>query len=258
MRIIYKTYQVLILIPLLILASALTGYTMALMCPLANWLRKHLPCSFGIMTRPDWWGSFASRWWGKTIIRLSLLPVDVKGRENIEPGTSYVFVANHQGQYDILLVCGYLGAEIRWMMKRSLEKVPFLGIACKHAGYIFVDKGNAGKVRATYRRAEEAMKNGASIMVFPEGSRSRTGRMGEFHRGAFTLADELQLPVVPMTINGSYNVMPRGKALIEYHRLSLTIHKPIYPISKGQENIDYIKEESQRVINSALAPEYKG
>lgn len=232
---------------------------MALMCPFVGWIKKLSPVSLGIMTRPDWWGTFASRLWGKIIIRASLLGVDVEGRENIAPNTSYVFVANHQGAYDILLVCGYLGTEIRWMMKRSLEKVPFLGWGCKHAGYIFVDKGNPGQVRATYRRAEEALEDGASVMVFPEGARSHTGKMGTFKKGAFLLADELQLPVVPLTINGSYDVMPRdgSKFFINHHRLSLTIHKPIYPESQGTENVNRLMKESREVIMSALAEEYR-
>lgn len=253
MRLLYKTYQIFIVIPFVVVVSMWAGTTMAIMCPFTNWMKEKLPFSLGIMTRPDWWGSFASRWWGKLIIRVSLLPVEIKGRENIEDGKSYVFIANHQGQYDILLICGFLGKEIRWVMKRALEKVPFLGIGCKHAGYIFVDKGNAGKTRATYRKAKEALESGASIMMFPEGSRSKTGKMSSFHRGAFTLTDELQVPVVPMTINGSFEVKPRGSYLIEYHKLSLTIHKPIYPTSQGVENIERTKKESYDVILSAIA-----
>lgn len=252
MNLIFKIYQVVILIPFVVLMTIWAGSTMAVMCPITGWLKAISPFSLGIMTRPDWWGSFATRWWGRLIIRMSLIPVDVKGSEHFQKNKSYVFTANHQGFYDVLLVCGYLNAEIRWMMKRSLEKVPFLGIGCRHAGYIFVDRGNAGKVRATYRRAEEALKGGASVMVFPEGSRCKDGHIGAFRRGAFTLADELQLSVVPMTINGSYDVMPRGSFLINYHPLSLTIHPVIDPVSQGAENIEHLKEESFKAISSAL------
>lgn len=231
--------------------SAWAGTTMAVMCPFTGWLKKHLPFGMGIMTRPDWWGTFASRYWAKVIMRASLIPVEVTGRENIDPNTSYVFMANHQGAYDIFLVCGYLGAEVRWMLKRSLEKIPFLGIGCRHAGYVYVDNRNAGEVRSTYRRAEEALKDGASLMVFPEGARTWDGKMRQFRRGAFLLADELQLPILPMTINGSFDILPRmndGK-FIHRHKLSLTIHKPIYPIGQGQENIQYLMDESYRVIS---------
>lgn len=255
----YKLYQIFILVPVALLSTIWTGTTVAIACPVTGWLRQHLPFSLGVLTRPDWWGSATPRLWSKIIIRTSLLGVEVHGRENIPPHTSCVFTANHQGAFDIFLVSGYLGAEIRWMMKRSLEKIPFVGIACRHAGYIFVDKGNAGKVRATYRRAEEALKGGASVMVFPEGARTWDGHMSPFRRGAFTLADELQMPVVPMTINGSFNVLPRqndGKFL-HRHTLSLTIHKPIYPHSQGPENVHRLMEESYCAIHSALVDEYK-
>lgn len=260
LAVLYKIYQILVLVPVVVLISAWAGSTMAIMCPFTGCLKRTLPFSMGIMTRPDWWGTFASRIWGKVIISASLIKVEVEGRENIKPGTSYIFAANHQGAYDIFLVCGYLGAEIRWMMKRSLEKIPFLGIGCRNAGYIFVDKGNAAKVRSTYLRAEEALKEGASIMVFPEGARTFTGHIASFQRSAFKLADELQLPLIPMTINGSFDILPRmndGK-FIKRHPLKLSIHKPIYPECKGPENVKRMLNESYAAIMAGLVPEYQG
>lgn len=250
----YKIYQIVVLCPVVFFASVWAGSTMAVMCPLAGWLKSHLPFSLGIMTRPDWWGSFASRWWARLIMTTSLIPVTVEGRENFRKDTSYVFVANHQGAYDIFLICGYLGAEIRWMLKRALEKIPFLGIGCRHAGYIYVDKGNPGAVRSTYRRAEKALQGGASLMVFPEGSRTRNGFMGKFKKGAFALADELQLPIVPITIDGSYDILPctNDGGFIQRHPLTMTIHKPIFPQSSGEENIERMMEESYRVISESL------
>ncbi len=252
----YRIYQIIVLFPVVVVMTIWAGSTAAIMCPLVGWFNIIVPgiVKCGRIFRADWWGTFASRIWGKIIIAASLLPVEVKGRENIEKDTSYVFVANHQGAYDIFLVCGYLGAEIRWMLKRSLEKVPFLGVACRHAGYVFVDKGNPGKVRSTYRHAEKVLQGGASLMVFPEGSRTRTGKMTRFRRGAFALADELQLPVVPMTINGSYDVLPASSdgGFIHYHKLSLTIHKPLYPESRGDENLQRMLNESYDMIHSGL------
>lgn len=253
-QLLYKIYQIFILLPVVVLSTIIVSTTVALLCPITGWLKQHLPFSLGLFTRPDWWASFMSRWWARIIIRASLLKVEVHGAENIPSGRSCVFTANHQGAYDIFLVCGFLGVEIRWMLKRSLERIPFLGLACRHAGYIFVDKGNAGKMRATYRRAEEALKDGASVMVFPEGARTLDGKMKAFRRGAFTLADEMQLPVVPMTINGSFDVLPRQRdgRFIRRHTLSLTIHKPIYPLSKGSDNIQRLMQESYSAISSSL------
>lgn len=255
----YRLYQIFILAPIVLLVTIWAGTTVAIVCSCTDWLKHHLPIKLGIMTRPDWWAYAVSRLWARIIVKASLLHVDVFGKDNILPSTSCVYTANHQGAYDIFLVCGYLGVEIRWMLKRSLENIPFLGIACRHAGYIFVDKGNAGKMRATYRMAEEALKDGASVMVFPEGSRTFDGRMKTFHRGAFTLADELQLPVVPMTINGSFDVLPRYRdgRFINRRTLSLTIHKPLYPLSRGADNIHRLITESFETINGAVIPEYR-
>lgn len=255
----YRIYQTIILAPIVIITTVLTGSIAAVVCPCTGWLKRALPFKAGIITRPDWWALNLSRLWARIIIRTALLHVEVYGKENIPHNTSCVFIANHQGAFDIFLVCGYLNTEIRWVMKRSLEKIPFLGIACRHAGYIFVDKGNPGKVRATYRHTEEALKHGASVMMFPEGARTFNGHMIPFRRGAFTLANELQLPVVPMTINGSFDIMPRQRdwKYIHRHTMTLTIHKPLHPISNGSDNIHYLLNESYRTINAAVEEKYR-
>ena len=231
----YKIYQIVVLVPVVVLSSAWAGTTMAVMCSISR--------------HPDWWSTFASKWWARIILATALIPVEVRGREHIVKGESYIFAANHQGAFDIFLVCGYLNVPFRWMMKRALEKVPFLGWGCKHAGYVFVDKSNPGAVRRTYRQAEQVLLSGTSLMMFPEGSRSADGRMMPFRKGAFMLAEEMKMPVIPMTINGSYDILPKGKKLrlIKRHKLSLTIHKPIF-----FEDGEALREECYRSIRSAL------
>ena len=112
---------------------------------------------------------------------------------------------------------------------------------------------------ATYDKARATLKHGMSLVVFPEGSRTYDGRIGKFKRGAFVLADELQLPVVPLTINGSFDVMPRTSKWYWVHRrkLTLTIHAPIYPQSQGAENVVLLMEESRKAIESGLDEKYK-
>ena len=231
----YKIYQIVVLVPVVVLSSAWAGTTMAVMCSISR--------------HPDWWSTFASKWWARIILATALIPVEVRGREHIVRGESYIFAANHQGAFDIFLICGYLNVPFRWMMKRALEKVPFLGWGCKHAGYVFVDKSNPGAVRRTYRQAEQVLLSGTSLMMFPEGSRSADGRMMPFRKGAFMLAEEMKMPVIPMTINGSYDILPKGKKLrlIKRHKLSLTIHKPIF-----FEDGEALREECYRSILSAL------
>ena len=145
-------------------------------------------------------------------------------------------------------------------MKKGLRKIPLVGIACEYAHHIFVDKSGPSKIRKTYDTARETLKEGMSVVVFPEGARSFTGHMGVFRRGAFMLADELQLPVVPLTINGSFNVKPRMKDLfwVFWHPLKLTIHEPIAPIGKGADNISNQMKKSYDAVMSGLTPEYQG
>lgn len=256
----FKLYQIFVLLPIFVLCTIVFCTIPAIMCSLTGWLKQHLPFSLGILTAPDWWSNFSGRWWGRFIIWASLVKVTVTGRDKLKHGVSYVFVANHQGAYDIFLVFGFLNKPIRWVLKGSLEKVPFLGIACRHAGEIFIDRSSIAKLRASYIQAEKALQGGVSLMVFPEGRRTFTGKMSPFRRGAFAIADELQMPVVPMTINGSFEILPRQRDwhFIKRHHLTLTIHEPIYPVCKGQENIRRMSEESYKTIQSALDPRYQG
>jgi 1-acyl-sn-glycerol-3-phosphate acyltransferase len=186
--------------------------------------------------------------------------VKVEGRENLQSGQSYVFVSNHQGAFDIFLIYGFLQRNFKWMMKRQIRNIPLVGLACEASHQIFVDKRGPSKIKETYTKARATLKDGMSLVVFPEGSRSFTGHMGVFRRGAFMLADELQLPVAPLTINGSFNVMPRMRDMhfVNWHPLTLTIHKPIAPVGQGAENIKHLEQESYQVVMSGLVPEYQG
>lgn len=241
----YRIYQLFIALPLVLIASVITSLTTVVGCFLGN---------------GHFWGYYPGRWWAWFIVRVLLLPVKVEGRENLMKGQSYVFVSNHQGAFDIFLIYGFLRRNFKWMMKWQLRKVPLVGIACEYAQHIFVDKRGASRIKATYDKARETLRDGMSLVVFPEGARTFTGHMGKFRRGAFMLADELQLPVCPLTINGSFNVMPRTRDMrwVIWHPLRLTIHQPIMPIGQGKENVEYFEQESYRVVMNGLVPEYQG
>ena len=245
MKYLYRLYQLLLAFPLIVIITILTALTVVIGCTIGS---------------GHFWGYYPGKWWAWFVVRILLLPVKVEGRENLVRGQSYVFVSNHQGAFDIFLIYGFLGRNFKWMMKRQLRQVPFVGIACQAAHHIFVDKRGPSKIRQTYEQARKTLKNGMSLVVFPEGARTFTGHMGSFRRGAFMLADELQLPVVPITINGSFNVMPRTRDLrwAIWHPLRLTIHRPIVPIGHGLDNICHAETLSYAAIMSALVPEYQG
>ena len=134
-----------------------------------------------------------------------------------------------------------------------------VGKACESARHIFVDKSGPKKIQETYAKAREILKEGTSLVVFPEGARSFTGHMGVFKKGAFQLADELQLPVVPVTIDGSFDILPRTKGFgfVKRNKLTLTIHHPILPKGKGPENIKETMEEAYQPSWQAFRPNGK-
>lgn len=195
--------------------------------------------------------------WARLFCLLAFVRVRVDGRSNISPKTGYVFVANHQGAYDIFAVYGYLGHNFRWMMKKGLEKIPLVGYSCRVSGHIYVDNSSSSAVRRTMETAEKQLAGGMSVVVFPEGSRTPDGRMHAFRRGAYQLAMEFGLPVVPVTIDGSYDIMPRGSKLPNYGTVRLTIHRPIEPGPEGRHELSELMERSATVIASALPPKNK-
>ncbi len=202
-----------------------------------------------------WAGYFFPHWWARLFCVLTLVRVTVVGRENIDANTSYVFVANHQGAYDIFSVYGYLNHQFRWMMKKALEKIPLVGYSCKVSGHIMVDNSTPASTRETLEKAEKQLQGGMSLVVFPEGARTWDGKMRQFKRGAYRLAVEFGLPVVPITINGAFDVMPRFKKIPLYGHITLTIHKPIEAVD-GVHDLSALMTESFEAIHSSLDPKY--
>ena len=245
MKYLYNLYQLLIALPIIVIDTVVICTAIIIGCALG----------FGHV-----WANYPPRLWARIILWALLIPVKVEGRHRLDPKESYVFVANHQGAFDIFLIYGHLNRHFKWMMKYQLKKIPFVGFACMKSHQIFVDKRGPKKIKATYDQARQTLKGGTSLTVFPEGSRSFTGHMGVFKKGAFMLADELQLPVVPLTINGSFDVLPRMRDMkfVRWHRLTLTIHDPIYPVGQGNENVEATKNQAYDSVMSALVPEYQG
>ena len=245
MKYLYRIYQICIAIPIFVVWTIFIALVVLIGCLLGG---------------GRFFGYYPPKVWSWVTLKLFLIPVSVEGRNHLEKGQSYVFVANHQGAFDIFLVYAYLGADFRWMMKHQLMKIPFVGIACKASKQIMIDKSGPKRIRESYEEAMHIMRKGISMMVFPEGSRTFTGHMGKFRRGAFMLADELQLPVVPLTINGSFHIMPRMRDwhFLNWHPMTLTIHQPFYPIGKGRDNILAIMNDSYQSVMSALEPQFQG
>ena len=236
MKLIYRIYQLFVVLPFLIFSSIACALVTTIGCTLGD---------------GHYWGYYPGKWWGRFIIWVSLLPIKVEGREHLRKDQSYVFVSNHQGSFDIFIIYGFLGRNFKWMMKKSLRKIPMVGYACYKAGHIYVDRGSTVGIRETMKTAEAQLSHGMSVVVFPEGSRSADGEVHAFRRGAYMLATEFNLPVVPVTIDGAFKVMPRQKRLPRPGHITITIHQPI-TAPDGGHDLSALMQQSRDAIISGL------
>lgn len=237
MKVLYRIYQWLVAGPIFIAVTFLTAVITSIGSLLSG---KHF------------WGYYPAHIWSRFCCMLAFVRVKVNGRENIDNNTSYIFVANHQGAFDIWSIYGYLDHNFKWLMKKGLEKIFMVGPACKRAGHIFVDDSNIHAIKQTIAEAENTLKDGMSLVIFPEGSRTWDGKMIPFKRGAFMLASEFKLPVVPITIDGSFRRMPRYTYNITPGKITMTIHKPIYPGERGF-NTKMLMAQCREAINTSLS-----
>lgn len=191
--------------------------------------------------------------WCRFMCLLFFIPVKVKGRENVDYSKNHVFVANHQGMFDIFVLYGYINQNFKWMMKDSLRKVPLLGVACEKTDHIFVNRTTPQK--DLFRKAQKIIAGGKSMTIFAEGTRSDNGKLGRFKKGAFVVAGLTRADVIPIAIEGSYDILPKGSIFVHWSPVTVTFHKPIEAKGKGSEAVDYLLEETRAAIAKTLGEE---
>lgn len=235
-------YQWLVFMPVFLVITILTALIVMIFAPI-----------FG----SKYFGYYPPKWWSRLTCWLALCPIKTRGHENLDKKQSYVFIANHQGAFDIFLVYGFLNQNIKWVQKASLRKIPLVGFASAMAGHVFVDNSSAVARKKTIDEAKEQIVDGVSMMMFPEGSRTHTGKMSRFKRGAYQIAYDMKLPIVPLTINGSFEVMKRGGLRIHPSKMELVIHEPIPTDSISEADIPELIERTRNIIHSGLWDRYK-
>ncbi|TAJ06860.1 1-acyl-sn-glycerol-3-phosphate acyltransferase [Marinilabiliaceae bacterium JC017] len=196
-------------------------------------------------------GSFFGVLWARISSLVTPMLVSVKGKENISPKQSYVVVSNHQSAYDIFILYGWLGVDFKWIMKKELRKAPGIGYASAKVGHIFLDRSSPRAAIESIQHAKAKLVNGTSVVVFPEGTRSRSSQMRRFKKGAFKLAYELDLPILPLTIVDSHRIMRKGFLNVVPGRAKLIIHHPIN-IDDYKDNPEGLIESTRRTIESGL------
>lgn len=203
----------------------------------------------------DWCSRTLAVFWARFNAKTLGMQVRIEGIEHLTPGQSFVLAANHLSQVDILLIYGFLPVEFKWVLKKELMRVPVIGAACKAMGHVVVDRSHSQSAVASIQSVAHRLKNGMCVMFFPEGTRGvEEGQLLPFKRGAFRLAIDLQLPVLPMSIMGTGHLLQTGTVRWRPGPVRLRIHPPIPANDLGADRVTDLLKKTESVIRSGLTP----
>jgi 1-acyl-sn-glycerol-3-phosphate acyltransferase len=202
--------------------------------------------------RKGWITHKYARAWGWLIVKTSGVQVTLSGSDHIATRKPHVFMANHQGAYDIFSLLGYLPVDFKWVAREEIFRIPILGWAMRAAGYISIDRKGRKKAILSIERAAARIREGASVLVFPEGTRSPDGKIHPFKKGGFTLAVKAGVPIVPISIRGSREVLPRSSLRVRPGRIEITVGKPIQTEGRGLADRGDLMQQVREAIESGF------
>lgn len=236
-NIFFLFYQYLIALPVILVLTVLVALSTIILSPL-------LPNS-NI-------SYFPARWWGRIICKILFIRVRVIGLDKVNLNESYIIAANHQSVFDIFVIYGWLPNIFKWIMKAELRRIPLVGKACESAGHIFIDRTNPLSAKLSIEKAERQLINGVSVVIFPEGTRTKNGEMNKFKKGAFRIAADLSLPILPVTIRGSFECLQRNTFVVFPGVIEMHFHKPIDVKDYLPDNTAELIQRTWQVIHDDL------
>lgn len=236
LRTFYQPYKFIIYIPLIGFFTTLFGLSAIML-------------SFTVGEKI---GSLCGVWWARILSWITPMRLKVIGKENIDRNQSYVIVSNHQSQYDILALYGWIGIDFKWVMKMELRKVPVLGVACDKLGHIYIDRSNTQAALESINQAKKKITGGTSVLFFPEGSRSRDGQLKKFKKGAFKMALDLEIPILPVTINFTRNILPSDTIDLFPGSAEMIIHPQVSIDGYSNENLGELIDKTKSIIASKI------
>jgi len=189
-----------------------------------------------------------ARTWARSILFASRISVTVNGLANIDPDQSYIYMSNHQSNFDIPVLLAHLPVQFRWLAKAELFKIPIFGRAMRGAGYVKIDRFNQESAFESIKEAGSRMKNGVSVMIFPEGTRSRDGKIRPFKKGGFIMAVDSGVPIVPVILQGTRSIMEKSSLKINTGEVTLNIAVPIATTGFSRDNKDDLIDSVRTVI----------
>jgi 1-acyl-sn-glycerol-3-phosphate acyltransferase len=199
-----------------------------------------------LFDRRGYFAHACARLWSWLILKTTGVRVAIDGLDRIVPGTTYIFVSNHQSIYDTPVIFASLPYQLRIIAKTSLERFPVLGWHLRRGGHLFVDREHPDRA-GILQRWRALVSEGLSLLIFAEGTRSVEGHVGRFKAGSFLLAIQAGLPIVPLAVIGSRQVMPKGRLRTEPADVRLIVHDPITPPAISDPTIRDAKALADRV-----------
>jgi 1-acyl-sn-glycerol-3-phosphate acyltransferase len=236
LRLLYQPYKYLVLVPVAFITMMFLGL---------------LAISCSLFMDPKWIGRIFGATWSRIVVVFTPVFVKVTRKGKTPRKQSYVIVANHLSTYDTFLINGFIRKDIKWVMKKELKKIPGLNFGSRAIGHIFIDRSSAKAALKSIEEAKNVLTDGICFVFFPEGSRSTTGTTAKFKRGAFKTAFELNLPILPVTINGTDKIMPTNSFDIFPGKVEMVIHDPIELNGYTYENVELLMERVRDTIISA-------
>lgn len=190
--------------------------------------------------------------WGKSCLWLAGLKLRISGTENLPPQGPVIYASNHQSNFDIPILYAGLPIQFRWLAKQELFDIPLFGAAMKYSGYIPIDRSNRRKSMASFEQAARKIKNGTSVIIFPEGTRTPDGNVQPFKKGALLLAAKAGVPVVPVTIKGSFQVQSKDSLKIKSGPIELVISPPLQTENMKSRDIETLNQQIHDTIADNL------
>jgi 1-acyl-sn-glycerol-3-phosphate acyltransferase len=189
-------------------------------------------------------------WWGRLCSKLFKISIEVIGEENYQPEKNYLIISNHASIADIPILLSSINLNLRIIAKEEVGKIPLFGPVIKQAGFIMIKRGQNREALQSLLKAADVLKSGRSVHIFPEGTRSETGKLLPFKRGAFLIAQKSDAEILPIAIIGSNFITPKNSLKINKGNVVLVIGKPINPSSS--KNIEKIVETCHNTIQDSL------
>lgn len=190
--------------------------------------------------------------WARKQVKCSGATILVHGEEHLPKDTAVVFISNHQGNFDIALFMGYINKPKGYVSKIEISKLPVLNTWMKYMHCVFMDRSTLKGAATAIIEGVKTVKEGHSLVIFPEGTRSRSNHIGEFKGGSFKLATKAKAPIIPVTINGSYKLMEDNGGKVKADTVEVFIHPPILTAALSKEEIQNLPETVRHIIASKL------